>query len=83
MIKIMRDKSEGSYEIYDFAHGRERASKINDALMDTHLETIPSLATLTTGGFTSSDAQRLGRHASRSAHLDALLGGLINDIAAG
>lgn len=49
--------------------------------MNAHLETVPGLATLTTGSLTGGDAENLGGHASRSTSLDLFLGCLLDEIA--
>lgn len=41
--------------------------------MDPHLEAIPGLGTLTTGGFAGGDTQDLGWHAHWSLHLELLV----------
>lgn len=60
----------------DFLHGLEGGGQIDDALVNTHFETIPSLGTFTTRSFTGGDTENLGGHASRAASLDFLLGSL-------
>jgi len=46
--------------------------KINHSLMDSHLESIPSLGTFTTRSFPSSDSQDFGGHTNGSLNFETL-----------
>jgi hypothetical protein len=67
---------------YDFLHGSHTSGKIDDALVDAHLETVPGLGTLTARSLTGGDAENLGGHASRSTGLNLLLGSLLDKVTA-
>ncbi len=56
--------------------------KIDDALVDAHLEPVPRLGALTARGLARGDAQRLGRHADRAADLERLLLGAADELGA-
>lgn len=50
-----------------------RAVQVNEALVDPHLETVPSLRTFPTRGFPRRYSQGLGGHPHRPLHLEILL----------
>lgn len=54
--------------------------QIDEALVDSHLESIPGLGTLSTGRLPGGDAQNLGGHAHWSLHLQGLLLGSLDKI---
>jgi len=56
--------------------------KVDHALVNAHLEPIPSFGTFTTGRLPSGDSQRLRRHSDGSFDLQALLLGSFDQIAA-
>lgn len=68
--------------MYDLLHGSHVRGKVDDALVDTHLETIPGLGTLTARSLTGGDTKDLGGHAGRATSLDLLLGSLLDQITA-
>ncbi len=47
-----------------------------------HLEAIPCVGTLSTGGLPRRDVQHLGRHAHRSLHLQLLVLGTTDQVGA-
>lgn len=68
--------------MYDFLHGSHVGGKIDDTLVDAHLEAVPGLGTLTARSLTGGDTEDLGGHASGATSLDALLGSLLDEITA-
>merc|ERR1712198_32661 len=66
----------------DLLDNLRRRVKIDDALVDTHLEPVPSFGTFTTGGLTRGDSQGLGRHSHGSLDLEGLLLGTLDQITA-
>ncbi len=56
--------------------------QVNDALVDLHLETIPSLGALTARGLAGGDAQDLGGDANRALDLQTLLLGALDKVSA-
>ena len=56
--------------------------EIDDALVDAHLEAIPSLGTFTARSFTGGDPQGLGGHPHGSLHLQLLVLGSLDQVAA-
>ena len=69
-------------EPYDLLNDFGGGEDINDTLVDSHLEAIPSVGTLTARGLTGGDAQDLGGHASGSLDLDALILSSTDEISA-
>ena len=56
------------------------AVQVNEALVDSHLETIPRLGVFTTRCFSCSDPQGLGGHAHRPLHFQVLLLGASDQV---
>merc|ERR1711872_65125 len=56
--------------------------EIDHALVDAHLESIPSLGSFTTRRFTRGDPQRFGRHSHRPLNLQILILGALDQIGA-
>ena len=56
--------------------------QIDDALVDPHLELVPGLGTLSTRGLTGGDTQGLCWHTDRSLHLQLLVLGSLDQVAA-
>lgn len=56
--------------------------QIDDPLVDSHLEPVPSFGTLTARSFPGGDAQNLGRHTYWSLYLQFLLLSGIDEIGA-
>ena len=56
--------------------------KIDDALVDTHLEAIPGLGTFTTRGLTGGDPQGLGGHPDGSLNFEVLILGSLDEVSA-
>lgn len=81
-LKTLNNPFKEPSNSYDFLHGSHTSGKVDDALVDAHLETIPSLGTLTTRSLTGGDTENLGGHASRSTGLDLLLGCLLDEVTA-
>ena len=54
--------------------------QIDQPLVDSHLEAIPGLGTLSTRGLTGGDAQNLGRHTHWSLDLQVLVLGSTDQI---
>lgn len=48
---------------YNLLDNFRRTVQVNDSLVNTHLISVPGLATLTARSLASSDAQNLGGHA--------------------
>jgi hypothetical protein len=49
--------------------------QVDQALVDTHFEAIPSVGTFTGGGLTSGDTQGLGGHTDRTRNMQFLVNG--------
>lgn len=60
----------------DVLHQLRGAVQVDDALVDAHLEAVPSVGTLTARALAGGDTQGLGRQAHGARHGDALLDGL-------
>ena len=56
--------------------------QVDDALVDAHLVTIPSLGTLTTGGFAGGDTEGLGGDAHGALDLQLLVLGTGDQVVA-
>lgn len=56
--------------------------QIDDALVYSHLETVPGLGTLTAGGLARCDAEDPGGHADWTFHLQFLLLGALDQVVA-
>merc|ERR1712098_330826 len=56
------------------------AVEVDHPLVDPHLELVPGLGPLTTGGLTGGDAKHLGGHAHRSLHLKVLVLGSPDEV---
>lgn len=56
--------------------------QIDETFVDSHLEAIPRLGTLTTGSFPGGDAKGLGWHSHWSLHLQLLVLGTTDQISA-
>ena len=54
--------------------------EIDDALVDAHLEAIPSLGTFTARSFTGGDPQGLGGHPDGSLHFEVLILGSLDEV---
>ena len=57
-------------------------NKINHTLVDSHLQMLPGVGTLSARGLTGRDAEELGGHTHRSRDLDVLAQGHALDISA-
>merc|ERR1719203_27248 len=64
----------------DLLHNLRWAVEINDPLVDSHLEFVPGLGTLSTRGLTGGDTQGLGWHAHRSLNLQLLVLGSTDQV---
>ena len=67
---------------YNLLHDLRGAVQVDDTLVDTHLVTIPSLGTLTTGGFAGGDAESLGGDAHGALDLKLLVLGAGDQVVA-
>ena len=56
--------------------------KIDDTLMDAHLEAIPSLGTFTARSFTGGDPQGFGGHPDGSLNFEFLVLGSLDEVGA-
>ena len=56
--------------------------QVDQTLVDAHLEAIPSVCTLTTGGFTGGDAQDLGGETDGSRNVQVLVDGTLLQVSA-
>ena len=56
--------------------------QVNHSLVDPHLELVPGLATLSTGSLPGGDPQHLGGHPHWSLHLQILVLGSSDQVAA-
>ena len=61
---------------------RHIRNQIDHSLVDSHLEMLPAVGTLTARGLAGGDAQELGGHADRAGHLHLLIKGNALDIGA-
>ena len=66
-------------DLLDHVGGRVQ---VDEALVDAHLKTVPRVGTLATGRLASRDVQYLGGHADGALHLEALLLGAPDQVAA-
>ena len=55
--------------------------QINDTLVDFHLEPVPSLGALTTGGLPGGDLKDLSGHTHRALHFELRVLGPTNEVA--
>jgi len=69
-------------EVGDFLNNARGAVNVDDSLVDTHLEAVPGLGTLTARRLTGGDLQDLGRDADGSLGLVALVLRAGNDLSA-
>ena len=67
---------------YDLLDDLRWRVKIDEPLVDSHLEAIPGLGTLSTGSLTGGDAENLGGHTYGSLNLQVLLLGSLDQISA-
>lgn len=58
---------------YNLSHGHHGTSKVDNALMNGHLETVPGFTTFTTGSLAGSNFQSLGGHSDWPTNLNILL----------
>ena len=56
--------------------------QIDEPLVDTHLESVPGVGTLTTGGLTGGDAKDLVGHADGAGHVELLVEGSLLEVGA-
>ena len=56
--------------------------QIDEALVDAHLEAVPGVGTLTTGGLAGGDAKDLGGHADGAGHVELLVEGSLLEVGA-
>ena len=56
--------------------------QVDDALVDLHLETVPSLGTLTVGGLSGGNLERLGWHSDGTLDVEILILGTSDQIVA-
>ena len=56
--------------------------EIDEALVDAHLEAVPGVGTLTTGGLTGGDAKDLGGHADGAGNVELLVEGSLLEVGA-
>merc|ERR1719276_154201 len=69
----------------DLADSITGGVQVNDTLVDTHLELVPSLGTFSARSLTGGDSELLGRHSNGSLHLRfilCLILGTLNKISA-
>ena len=59
-----------------------RSMKIDQALVDAHFKTIPSVGTLSRRSLTGSDTKDLGGKTDRSAHMELLIQGSLLQVGA-
>ena len=59
-------------DVGDLTHLIGGRVQVNDALVDSHLEAIVGVGTLTIGGLAGHQAKDLGRHADGARHLQVL-----------
>ena len=64
----------------DLLHNLGGRVQVDQALVDAHLEAIPSVGTLTARRLASGDAQRLGGQADWPFHLEALVLGTLDKV---
>ena len=57
-------------------------NQVDHSLVDSHLEMLPAVGTLTARGLAGGDAQELGGHADGTGHLHLLIKGNALDIGA-
>ena len=57
----------------DLADSITGGVQVNDTLVDTHLELVPSLGTFSARGLTGGDSELLGGHSDGSLHLQKLV----------
>ena len=57
----------------DVLNNTERRVQVNDALVDLHFETVPSLGTLTIRSLSGGDLEGLGRHTDGTLNVEVLL----------
>jgi len=58
------------------------AVEVDHSLVNSHLELVPGLATLSTGSLTGGDPQGLGGHPHGALHLQLLVLGSLDQVAA-
>jgi hypothetical protein len=66
----------------DLLHDLRRRVKVDQALVDAHLEAVVGVGTLTARRLARGDAERLGRQTDRALHLEALLLGTADQVSA-
>ena len=66
----------------DLLHGLRWGVKVDDALVDAHLEAIVGVGTLTTWRLAGGNNQLLGWHTHRSLAVEALVLGALNEVRA-
>lgn len=66
--------------VSDLSHFISRGVQIDDTLVDSHLESIPSVGTLTTRRFAGGQSQNLGWHADRTANFQVLANSTIFEL---
>jgi hypothetical protein len=68
--------------VRDLSHFISRRVQIDDTLVDSHLESIPSVGTLTTRRFAGGQSQNLGWHANRTANFQVLANSTVFEFSA-
>ena len=66
----------------DLFHNLTWTVKVNHTLVNTHLEAVPGVGTLTIGSLASGDLELLGGKADRARHLEVLAQGVPLDVTA-
>ena len=66
----------------DLLHDLRGTVEVDDSLVDPHLELVPGLTTLSARSFTGGDSQSLGRHPYWPLHLQLLVLGAADEVAA-
>jgi hypothetical protein len=68
--------------VSDLSHFISRRIQIDDTFVDSHLESIPSVGTLTTWRFAGGHSQNLGGHADRTANFQVLANSTVFEFSA-
>lgn len=66
----------------DLLHGLWRRVQVDDALVHTHLPTIPGVGSLSARRLADGEPQNLGGHADRTANTELLVLGTLDEIGA-
>lgn len=67
-------------QTHDLLDNLGRGVKVDESLVDLHLEAVPGLGTLTTGGLSGGDLEDLGGHSDGTLNSEVLVLGSVDEV---